>query len=219
MNTLCEPPAQGECEAVWDFQYPVIAPANFASPQDAAVVERNTRQQLAQSMAVEAARQQGICQGERQANNAMALKLEQERQAIAEAIAQFAHERHNYFRRVEADAVTLALAIARKLLHREAQIDPLLLSGVVRVAMEQLQAGSQIVLRVSPCQEKVWQEFLSASTESDRAVKVMVDEKVSPGKLVLEATAGKAELSLEDELKEIESGFLDLLHRQADGTE
>ena len=35
----------------------------------------------------------------------------------------------DYFRRVEGDVVSLALAIARKMLHREVQIDPLLLAG------------------------------------------------------------------------------------------
>ncbi len=46
--------------------------------------------------------------------------------------------------------VRLALAIARKVLHREAQLDPLLLAGVVRVALDQMQAGSRVLLRTSP---------------------------------------------------------------------
>jgi flagellar assembly protein FliH len=141
MSTLCDAPAREEIEQqpgdlVWNFKYPLIAPAGFASPLAAPQAERAARMQRAETAALEAARQNGFHQGEAQAQAAMAQRLEQERRAIAEAVQQFAKERRDYFRRVEADVVTLALAIARKLLHREAQIDPLLLSGIVRVALD-----------------------------------------------------------------------------------
>ena len=143
---------------------------------------------------VEAARQNGVREGEAKAQVATAEKLEQERQAIRQAVEQFAQQRRSYFRRVETDVVTLALAIARKLLHREAQIDPLLLSGVVRVALEQIQAGSQVVLRTSPSQQETWQAFLSQLPETNREVAVVADEALAPGKLLLETSAGKAEI-------------------------
>jgi len=183
MNTLCEPVAPGEVEqqagdAVWDFRYPLIAPAGFPSAREAAHVEREIRVQRAESAAVEAARQNGMRQGEAQAEAAMAQRVEQERRAILEAVEQFAKERREYFRRVETDVVTLALAIARKLLHREAQIDPLLLSGIVRVALEQIQAGSQVVLRCSPPEQGSWQSFLSSLPESAREITVLADDAV-----------------------------------------
>ncbi len=55
--------------------------------------------------------------------------------------------------------VRLALAIARKVLHREAQLDPLLLAGVVRVALDQMQAGSRVVLRTSTDAAEPWRKF------------------------------------------------------------
>ncbi len=212
MSTSCEAVAIAEVESVWDFQYPMIAPAEFPSAQEASQGEQEIRLQRARSAALEAARRQGMREGEQRAAAAMDQKLDQERQAIAQAMAQFARERRSYFRRVEADVVTLSLAIARKLLHREAQIDPLLLSGVVRVALEQIQAGSQVVLRTSPSQQEAWQKFLDRLPESPCEVTVSADEAVEPGRLLLETTAGRVEFGLEEKLKEIESGFLDLLH-------
>ena len=52
--------------------------------------------------------------------------------------------------------VRLALSIARKILHREAQMDPLLLAGVVRVALDQMQAGTRVLLRTSPASARTW---------------------------------------------------------------
>src|SRR5215469_2133902 len=53
-----------------------------------------------------------------------------ERQAVLKACEQFVQERTRYFAGVEAEVVKLALAIATRVLHREAKLDPLLLSGV-----------------------------------------------------------------------------------------
>lgn len=163
MNTLCEPAVESSIEqliddAVWEFKYPLIAPGGLAAAREAVRPEREIRFQRAEAAAVEAAHQNGFRQGEAQAQAAMAQRLEQEtHRAVGEVIEQFRQERRAYFHRVESDVVTLALAIARKLLHREAQIDPLLLSGIVRVALDQIQAGSQVVLRCSPPEHPSWQ--------------------------------------------------------------
>ncbi len=216
MNTLCEPSAAEEIElsardSVLNFKYPLIAPDGFPSARAASQTEREIRIQRAEAAAIEAARQNGLRQGEAQAQVATAQRLEQERRAISEAVDQFVQERRAYFHRVEADVVTLALAIARKLLHREAQIDPLLLSGIVRVALDQIQTGSHVSLHCSPSEQQSWQHFLSSLPESNREITLAADEAVEPGRVVLETVAGKAEISLEEKLKEIESGFLDLL--------
>jgi flagellar assembly protein FliH len=216
MNTLCEPAVEELIEqqtdnAVWDFNYPLIGPAGMAPAREALRPEREIRLQRAEAAAIDAAHQSGFRQGEAQAQAAVSQRLEHDRRAIAEAVEQFVQERCIYFRRVESDVVTLALAIARKLLHREAQIDPLLLSGVVRVALDQIQAGSQVVLRCSPSAQQSWQSFLCSMPESSRQITLAADEAVEASRVVLETVAGKAEISLEEQLKEIESGFLDLL--------
>jgi flagellar assembly protein FliH len=43
-------------------------------------------------------------------------------------------QREQYFVRAEAEIVQLALAIAAKILHREAQVDPMLVATLVRMA-------------------------------------------------------------------------------------
>jgi len=217
MNTSCEPASCPETEGVWDFQYPMIAPLEFGSQRESVQAEREMRLQRAHEAALRAARQEGMSEGERQAEGAMAESLAAERQAISRAVEQFAEERRRYFHRVEADVVTLALAIARKLLRREAQIDPLLLSGVVRVALERMQAGSEVFLRTSPAQLEAWKIFFTAEPESRCRVELVPDEALEPGQVVLETLAGKAEVNLEGQLREIESGFLDLL-RADEGT-
>ena len=118
---------------------------------------------------MEAARSKGFQEGQAQAKAAAA----QSHRAGAfgrrrQRCRDFASSEPEYFRQVEVEAVRLALSIARKVLHREAQMDPLLLAGVVRVALDQMQAGTRSVLRTSPAQRAIWAEFCSQHLRTER---------------------------------------------------
>ena len=69
-------------------------------------------------------------------------KLLAARAPLASLIAGFEAERSEYYARVEAEIVQLALAIAAKILHREAQVDPMLVAALVRLAVEKMRDGS-----------------------------------------------------------------------------
>ncbi len=137
------------------------------------------------------------------------------REGIAAALHSFVDERSTYFACVEFEVVHLALAFARKILQREAQLDPLLLAGLVRIALDGMQSGPAVRLRVSPDQVSVWQHHSIASTSRPR-LEVLADPSLSPEECVLETETGSARLSYEIQLKEIERGFLDLLGQRPD---
>ncbi len=106
------------------------------------------------------ARKEGRDEGMAQGRAEFEKKLAGEKQALVQAVREFARERETYFQRVEAEVVGLAVAIARKILHREAQVDPLLLAGVVRVGLDNVAAGTRVRLRVHPDQIQAWQAIL-----------------------------------------------------------
>src|ERR1700756_2700790 len=66
----------------------------------------------------------GLCEGKAEAQKRFEEQLARERSALAAALAQFTRDRAVYFQNVEREVVQLALSIARKILHREAQVDP-----------------------------------------------------------------------------------------------
>ncbi len=71
-------------------------------------------------------------------------KLLATRAPIAAAMSGFEKQRDEYYAKVEAEIVQLALAIAAKILHREAQVDPMLVAALVRLAMENMREGSSV---------------------------------------------------------------------------
>ena len=102
----------------------------------------------------EAGRERGREEGRQAERGAQAAALaeEQERhkRQLAALVERFQEERDRYLHAVEQEVVKLALAVAARILRREAQMDPLLLTGAVRVALGQLAASSEVRLRVPP---------------------------------------------------------------------
>ena len=133
------------------------------------------------------------------------------REGISKAIHDFAAERDIYFQRVEEQVVRLTLAIARKIIHREAQVDPLLLTGILRVALEKIGSSKNTRLRAHPSDIQVWRDYFTQAGENFPVPELLGDPEIQSGRCILETEIGTTEIGLETQLKEIEQGFLDLL--------
>ena len=142
-------------------------------------------------------------------------KLQAERAPIAAALAAFEVKRGEYFARVEAEVVQLSLAIAAKILHREAQVDPMLVAALVRMTIEKMHEGSSVTVRVGAGRSKRWKEYF-AGQPSVAHVEVTEDAELSDHDCVLETELGSANFGLDTQLKEVEQGFFDLLALRPD---
>jgi len=133
------------------------------------------------------------------------------RAEIGQALQQFVLERQNYYHRIEGEVVRLALAIARKILHREVQIDPNTLAGIVLVTLEKLNSSTKVNLHVHPREAPDWRHYFACQTEGFQVPEVHEDPTIAPGECRIETSVGSTEVGLELQLKEIETGLLDLL--------
>ena len=161
---------------------------------------------------IEAAREQVRSEVREQMAGELEEKIILERQAIVRACDQFTTERSRYFLEVETEVVKLALAIAARVLHREVNLDPLLLRGAVRVALERVQEDSVATLRVPATQAKTWEQILIE--EHRDAVAVAGDSRLAEGECILETSVGRVDLGIKAQLEEIEKGFFDLLKQR-----
>ena len=129
---------------------------------------------------------------------------------MRQALELFQAERRDYFSRVESDVVQLALAIAAKILHREAQVDPMLVAALVRVAIDKLHDGSSVSVRVAPAEAGKWRAFL-ANPLNGSTIEIVEDAHLGAADCILETELGSANFSIEAQMKEVEQGFFDLL--------
>ncbi|MGA3263215.1 MAG: FliH/SctL family protein [Terracidiphilus sp.] len=178
-----------------------------ASPEFERQLSEETRRSF------EAGRERGLPEGrqaEREAQVAAQSAAEARRmRQAAELMENLAQERDNFLHAVEHEVVELALAVAARILRREAQMDPLLLTGAVRVALGQLSASTQVRLRVPPAELELWIETIALLPNLAVKPVVMAGEGMLLGDCAIETELGSVDLGIRAQLGEIERGFFD----------
>jgi flagellar biosynthesis/type III secretory pathway protein FliH len=219
MNTLCDNPSQSMIPVVEAFLYHDTVGVGTASElraasggeageEKAAKADKTARlspEEMSSIIAKAAA--EGLAQGERQAVARLEKDLEQERKRVADTIVEFQRQRTDYFAKVEIELVQLALAIAAKILHRESQVDRMVVAGLVKVMIGRLQQKTKIIVRIRPEDAESWRHYFHDNLN----VQVVEDFAVEPRACLLETELGIADLGLDAQLKEVEQGFFDLL--------
>jgi flagellar assembly protein FliH len=196
------------------FPYDSVAPlvrtpeAFYGSPEAASVAsdfraEAEDRERSAHLL--------GVHEGQTAARKELEDQIGRTRSGVTEALAGFRRDRAVYFETVEGEVVQLALSIAAKIMHREAQVDPLLLAGMVRVALEKIERGTGVVLRVHPNKAFDWRGYFAAHMPLEDNPEIVEDAALGPDDCILQTAAGTAVLGMEVQLKEIERGLMDLL--------
>ena len=166
------------------------------------------------SRLVSQAQAEGLALGERQAAARFEEELARERSRVAALTLEFQKQRADYYSKVETELVHLALAIAAKILHREAQVDRMVVAGLVRVMLERLQQNSNVIVRVRPEDAPNWRRYFDGQAN----VQVVEDATLEPKACLLETELGVADMGLDAQLKEVEQGFFDLLARKPELT-
>ena len=205
---------------VSSFAYRNVGPAMlpehppfFATKSEASaavpVVPAGVPQHEVERMLAEA-RAQAAADTRRQIQAEADARVAQEMARTQAAVDAFQSEQKKYFSLAESELVKLSLAIAERILHREAQVDTMLIAGLVRVAMEKLASGSSVTVRVAPEQWEYWRAYRASASDRLQVI-VVEDAEMSARDCVLETELGSADFSLEAQLKEVERGFCDLL--------
>ena len=197
----------GACGEVQVFQYPAVPDFGTGLETPSTTAFDPAREQ--------AAYERGVRDGESRAREHHEQVLASQHEALLECIRDFAEDRRGYFQRVEREVVELALGIARKILNREAQLDPLWLAGAVHVTLQQLQQGTAVELRVPPADASRWKVYLAEQASALACtVEVAEDPALTQGNCVLRSQLGTLELGLDSQLREVERTLLDLLAKR-----
>src|SRR5258708_34300449 len=121
--------------SIFEREHPPVSRPRTGTP-NLSEIELKKRESAAYERGVAASR------GEMQAESDRTIAAAKD--AMLKTLKIFEEERAQYYRRMEGETVELALAVARKVLHREAQVDRVVLAGVVRVALEKISGSSQV---------------------------------------------------------------------------
>jgi flagellar biosynthesis/type III secretory pathway protein FliH len=157
----------------------------------------------------EQGRQDGLAAEQGAERAARAEKLQRLAAAVGTIAEAFAEERSRYYEQLEHEAVKLALAMAGRILRREAQMDPLFLLGAVRVALGQLTDSTKVRLRVPAADAELWTEAMALLPNRDTRPEVIAAEGIEVGQCVMETELGSADLDVRAQLGEMERSMFD----------
>ena len=161
---------------------------------------------------LESVRAEALAEARRGFEMELEMKLVEERKRLDRLRIEFARDRQRFFAAAESQVVKLALAVARKILHRDAATEGLPLRATVKAALARVQDGSSTVLRVPVGEVEAWTAMFQRGTVAK--VDVIGDEQMVEGECVLETNVGRVELGEDAQMEEIERGFGELMQEQ-----
>src|SRR5579863_4526672 len=159
---------------------------------------------------VQLARKQGFEEGQAASRQSLAGEVESMRMKLGRSLEELTGARPRYRRQAEQDVVALALAVARRILHRELTVAPEALLGLVKAALDKMEAREVHQVRVSRQDAAMLRQFFEQMGLPQR-IEVIADPSLAPGGVLIESSRGVLDASVDTQLSEIERGFADLV--------
>jgi flagellar assembly protein FliH len=156
--------------------------------------------------------QHGFQEGQTAARREAAAQTEAMNLRVARTIEELSGLRQRFRHEAEEDVVALAIAIARRILHRELTVAPEALLGLLKAALEKIELREVHRVRVSRTDAPMVAQHLE-KMGLPRPIEVIADPSLQRGSAILDSSRGALDASVETQLAEIERGFADLVRR------
>jgi flagellar assembly protein FliH len=163
---------------------------------------------------IRAAFQQGRREGEAASAQLALSRIEPTFESLGRVVKELTGLRRSFRAAAEQETVKLAIAIARRVLHRELSTDPEAILGVVMAAFQKLNARETHRLRLAPSDAAPVQEQ-RARLDLPASLEILADASLPPGSAVFETSRGELDASVDTQLSEIDRGFADIVRRRA----
>ena len=149
----------------------------------------------------------GYEQGERAGAEAAAQRGEAILRRLTQTVEELATLRAEMIRQTERQMVQLALAMARRIVHREISLDQDLLVAMARVALDRLGDSAQVTVRLNPEEFEATGAARVAQLGAAH-VTVVADARVPRGGCRVESSLGTLDAGADAQLQEIAYALL-----------
>jgi flagellar assembly protein FliH len=155
--------------------------------------------------------QRGFSEGRNLGHEQAVAEMAPMMERLSRSLADLATVRSHVRKTAESDLLKLAIAVARRVIHRELTLDPGSIEGLIRVALEKLESRELCRVRVHPDQEPIIRTLLARFSAAP--VELIPDPTLQSGDVLFETAHGTLDGSIEAQLQEIERGFADRIGR------
>src|SRR5579883_1723643 len=210
MSSRLVRPGDPSARQAMAWRAPIRGETRVAEPRRA---EGATEAEIKREMEAraQAAYQQGFAAGQASGIQQASERIEPAAAALNRIVAELTSVRKKFRADAEQDTVALAIAIARRVLHRELATDPEAILGLVMAAFQKLNARE--TLRLRPSDAALIDEH-RARLQFPETLQVIADKSLPPASAVFETSRGEMDASADTQLAEIERGLTDLVRRR-----
>lgn len=157
-----------------------------------------------------AAYERGLREGEKAGLEVAEKKLEAMIRRYADAILEVGKLKPTLYAQVERGVVKLALEVAKKVVHREVQVDREIVQTLIRVALSHVAVKSPVTIHLHPADHNFVLEQRAVSTrpgDNDREMVLLADKTIERGGCLIETECGDIDARIEEEFREVERTF------------
>jgi flagellar assembly protein FliH len=174
------------------------ATAEFCIPEvDLTLVEKN-------------AFENGFRQGEKSGMAMAEQKIETIVKRHAEAILEIGRMKSSLYAQVEKEVVKLAIEVAKKIIHREIQVDPDIIQTLIRVTLANVAVKNPVTIHVNPVDFNYISERQAELSQSEaRNISIVPDKSIARGGCLVETDCGDIDARLEEKFHEVEHAFFE----------
>jgi flagellar assembly protein FliH len=149
----------------------------------------------------------GFAQGERAGNEAAGQRGEAMLRRLTQTLEELTTLRAQMIHQTERQMVQLALAVARRIVHREVSLDQDLLIAMARVALERLGESARVTVRLHP-EEFAATAAARAADWTGSSVEVIADARVGRGGCRVESDVGMIDAGVDAHIQELARALL-----------
>lgn len=152
----------------------------------------------------------GFHQGEKAGMEIAERKMEAVMKRYAEAIFEISRLRSTLYSQIEQQVVKLALAVSKKIVHREIRVDPDIIQTLVRVALNHASEKSNVVIHLNPIDYNYLIERRQELSQTEgRDIALVADKSIERGGCLIQTDCGDIDARIEEEFREVERVFFE----------
>ena len=137
-------------------------------------------------------------------------KMESVMKRYSEAILEIGKTRSSLYSQIEREVVTLAVAVARKIVHREIQVDPDIIQTLVRVALSHVAEKSAVTIHLNPVDYNYLLDRRGELSQSEgRDISLLADKSIERGGCLIQTNCGDIDARIDEEFRTVEHSFFE----------
>jgi flagellar assembly protein FliH len=156
----------------------------------------------------------GFRQGEKAGMEIAEKKVEAVMRRYSDAIFELGRLKSTLYPQVEREVVKLAVEVAKKIVHREIQVDKEIIQTLVKVALSHVAEKTAVTIHLHPADYNFILERkaeLSQGDQGGREISLLADKSIERGGCLVKTECGDIDARIEEEFREVERGFFEEL--------